>query len=33
MQERSSERAAKSMKGEKVEDVSEWIFRWEAPSF
>jgi 2-polyprenyl-6-methoxyphenol hydroxylase-like FAD-dependent oxidoreductase len=31
MQERSAERAAKSMKGEQIEDVSHWIFRWEAP--
>ena len=28
MQRRSSERAAKSMKGEKSEDYSKWIFHW-----
>jgi len=29
MQKRSAERAAKAMKGEKVEDVSKWIFQWD----
>jgi 2-polyprenyl-6-methoxyphenol hydroxylase-like FAD-dependent oxidoreductase len=29
MQRRSEERAAKSMRGEKAEDVSKWIYAWE----
>ena len=26
---RSAERAAKAMRGERAEDVSKWIFKWE----
>ncbi|KAL7534888.1 hypothetical protein ACHAXR_006144 [Thalassiosira sp. AJA248-18] len=29
---RSAERAAKSMQGEQVEDISKWIFKWNVPA-